>query len=425
MLSLTSTRTGRQFQAQDGRVLVGSASFCDVAVPTSRTPATLIFARYDGGWLVHDLQSQGILRNGEPTGQPIHMSFPVENGDIWTIGSEALQVHLSDEPVHPGLSGSLNSQCQVVVTESNGRKATIEFTKPATVIGAALYCDMPYPDEPRLEPQHFLVVSANGVWYLHSLISGGGSDGWQGFFRIDHRDSFDVGQLKFVFRLPARQKPDSAQAKPDTPTAPFVGNRMPAESAGHPVPVAQVDTNPNQSLLTSQQFQSSRIDPEVRQAAQDVLNKIKSLRLRPDPFRNPFSEFAARIRVWSKLPAVEQRFHKNERIHAFDEIGRLVEQVPWDRTLLLTFVRMCDAAGLDTICFHALRQMAQKDPRDPVVMRSLARISRHLAQEEPTYYSRSIRYWRDVLSQCPEDSRAIEDTIRGIMAEETERRIRR
>lgn len=428
MLSLTSTRTGRQFQAQDGRVVVGSATFCDFPVPTAGAPVALIFARYEGGWLVHDLQAPGILRNGEPTGQPNSMSFPVENGDIWTVGSETLQMHLSGEPVHPGLSDALSVDCHVVVTESDGRKATVAFTKPATVIGAALYCDIPYPEEPRLEPQHFLVISASGVWYLHSLISGGGSDGWQGFVRIDHRDSFDVGQLKFVFRFPARLKAEPAPAKPEQLPAEHVAKPVPAEwvrRSEQVEPVAQVDTNPNQSLLTSQQFQHSRIDPEVLQAAQEVLNRIKSLRLRPEQFRSPFSEFAARVRVWAKLPAVEQRFHQNERIHAFGEIGRLLEQVPWDRTLLLTFVRMCDAAGLDSICFHTLRQMAQKDPSDPIVTRSLARITRHLAAEEPTYYSKSIRYWRDVQSQSPDESRVIEETIRGIMAEQTERRIRR
>lgn len=403
--------------------------------------------------MAHDVQAQVVRQNGQEPEQ----SCLIRNGDLWQIGSEEFLSAVAGQPPESELSNAIESECSVTISVYHGLPICHCFGKTVTIIGNALYCDLTF-DEPRLQPQHYLIANVGGTWFLHSLVDSGGHDGWGGFYRVTNGEVFQVGRTQLKFHVRLRQ-PEAPAVPSPAVTAPEVahknatsGTATPAAAADSGIPVAGgvdatgqrsaepaqaesvrvpafvagVSSKPNASVQTSPGPNSvGATDQVVLRAAQDVLNKIKAMHLR---HRHQDGSLWGRIRrakLWLALRSVESEFAANARIRAFHKLEGLLEQDPGDRTLLLTFVRMCDAAGFDDICFHALRLMALRDPDDRIVTRALARICTHLGRSEPTYLDKAVRYWRDALKQSPDERMAIESTIRGILVHKTTRKYER
>ncbi len=453
MLTLKSRRSGIRHLAHDGRIVVGGAAFCDLKVAGCPSQAVLVIACYDQGWMAHDVQAQEVKKNGQKPAQ----SILIENGDLWQIGSDEFLCSVTGESPDSGLPVALESECLVKISGHQGLPICHRFEKAVTIIGNALYCDVTF-EEPRLQPQHYLIANVGGTWFLHSLVDSGGHDGWGGFFRVTNGESFQVGHTQLEFQVTVKE-PKSAAVSPvvetpkSVPAAAAVTFKVPEadesdaigrsiadiaripsadaeaglrEAAQMAGSVANVGTDPNAFVQTSHDpHPGGGQDPVVLRTAQDILNKIKALHLRQGHQDSSLSGRIRRARLWWELRSVESEFAANARIRAFNKLGTLLEQDPEDRTLLLTFVRMCDVAGFDNICFHALRLMALRDPNDRVVTRALARICSHLGQSEPTYFAKAVRYWRDAQKQSPEERPAIESTIRDILVNQTTKRYER
>ncbi|MEJ7594113.1 MAG: FHA domain-containing protein [Planctomycetaceae bacterium] len=419
MLKLTSLRSGVQHTALDGRVVVGGAAFCHIRVAGCPPQTVLVIARYDQGWIAHDVQAQVVRKNGEEPAQ----SSLIRNGDLWQIGSDEFQCEVTDESPDSNLSTAVDSECRVTISGHQGLPISHRFEKTVTIIGNALYCDLTF-EEPRLQPQHYLIARVGGTWFLHSLIDSGGHDGRGGFFSVRNGEAVQVGRTQLEFHVVPRQEVPVAHRV----NAPVQRTRQSAQAGPvmSPGATAGVGTNPNATVQISHDPNPGvRADPVVLRAAQDVLNKIKALHLRQQHRDSSLAGRIRRAKLWMALRSVESDFAANARIRAFNKLGRLLEQDSGDRTLLLTFVRMCDAAGFDDICFHALRLMSLRDPDDRMVTRALARICSHLGQSEPTYFDKAARYWRAVQKQSPDERAAIESTIRGIDARKTSKKYER
>ena len=429
MLSLTCRHSGQETRLHDGRIVMGGAAFCDIRVKNGSQQAVIIFAKYNSTWIAHNLLGESILKNGEPFRDRSNVS----TGDIWQIGSSEYQSIVWEE-VHDPVPPTKNlSECTLIVRGQHGDPLVFPVAKVETIIGSALYCDLSIT-EPRMKSQHFLVVSANGIWFLHSLLSGGGIDGQDGFSRIAHDDVVQVGRTRLEFRIRSRES--NTLKKLDSYDSATASKKLAVKNAEKPtpqtsvplerrIPQSFVETAPDVATQTAHAPAPIIVDAEVLRAAQGVLNRVKALHLSPRRSDGVLGDLKRRIVIWSELPHVETAFLLNAKISAFEKIGGLLEKDPWDRYLLMTFIRMCDLAGLDDICFHALRLLAQQEPTNDGVTRSLARLSRHMAGKEPTYFSKAIRYWKLLKQQSPSEESAIESTIRQILAEQAYLNIQR
>jgi hypothetical protein len=411
VLSLTSTQTGHEFQARDGRVVVGGANFCDIRVSNCPAYAVLLFVRYSDSWVAHNIDTDIHTDIVKKNGHTAPLSSEVRSGDKWQIGDDTLSVKVVDVLPPEETGPELQSECWVRIIGPTAEKKELPFLKPLTLIGSAASCDVTF-SEPRLEPRHFLIISTGGTWFLHSLTSGGGSDGLQGLNRLTNGLTFSIGRTQLEFRIQASRKPGGS------------GTNIPVQTAVGPHNALATDytASRNRSLPTAAADYPSA-DADVLIAAQEVLNKVKALLLMSHFRENRLRENLKQALSWMSIRAVEELFRRNAQVRAFRSIGSLLEKYPRDRTLLLTFARMCDIAGLDDICFHTLRLMAKLNPADTEVLRGLARISRHMAIREPTYYAKAIRYWQDVQKLSPQEYSAINSTIKAIMADHTNMRL--
>jgi hypothetical protein len=320
-------------------------------------------------------------------------------------------VELVDELPSEDTAPELLSDCTVRIIGASAEKKEHRFVKPQTLIGSSAACDLTF-SEPRLEPRHFLIISTGGVWFLHSLTSGGGHDGREGLFRLTNGDAFSIGRTRLEFQIQASRRPGGS------------GTNIPVQTAVGPYHNLEPDhPAPRNQAVPTLAAESLSVDSEVLLAAQEVLNKVKTLQLMSHFRENRLRETLKQALSWMSIRAVEELFRRNAQVRAFRSIGSLLEKYPRDRTLLLTFARMCDIAGLDDICFHTLRLMAKLNPADTEVLRGLARISRHMARREPTYYAKAIRYWQDVQKLSPQEYSAINSTIKAIMADHTNMRL--
>jgi len=401
MLTLASRTTlDKRYKIPQGRIVVGRAQFCDVQIPACSQDVSLIFARYPQGWIAHDLQCLDTKLNGKPIPQPAH----VVSGDLWEVGSEVFETTVSTELADSHLSSRDQIDCTIIVRNDQAVPVVHKISKSVTVVGHALYCDL-CVQEPQFRSQHFLIALSGVACFLHWLDRGGGPTGSGGFARVLDQQCVSIGRTEFKFQI---------------------GSKRPAKDR---TSSALVETIRDIEALVDSEATATHLDNAVREAAQNVYTRLKqSLRFRPRERAGVVAYLSRRITCWRSLSAVEEAFMENARVHAFTMIGSTLEQDPWDRTLILTFIRMCDVAGLDELCYRTLLLLVELDSKDLVAIRSLARICRHLGRREPSFYRKSIGYWRrmkKIRFPTEEDEnenkleiRAIEQKISDIKAEE-------
>ena len=158
------------------------------------------------------------------------------------------------------------------------------------------------------------------------------------------------------------------------------------------------------------------IDPELSVAATDVFRQLKALRMyHSEELQSGWSPIA-RFRNIQRLAKAEAEFVEGRQLAALNTIEELIASDPWNRQLILAFVRMCDVAGLHQLVLRTLGLLYRQNHDDVVVVKSMARVCFQLAGTDAQYFQVCIRYWRRVQELRPDERRAIESSIRSISA---------
>lgn len=454
MLTLTSLSTRQQVSRRDGRLVIGRDF--PLCLVTHSTP--LIFARYDDRWIAHPLDATTVCCNGKT----IRSAQVVVNGDLWEASGEKFQTQLvwepTDQPTNPN-SPRQKSSCKIRVSHSENNSKIYRLPKPEIVIGRSEFCDVQI-DDPRCEPRQLLICCVAGFWYLHDLSRGGGDDGFQGFLPIHDGEAVKIGRHKLEFLI---HQQVLVPAEPHTPDHPPKQDGSPPPPAAAPGPAivdaetvscesydtgklpgisppkvdaaasAAVDPAPSehaQSLekdphipattaqhpaIDEPDFPAAVPDEQCRAAAQAAFNLLASFsQMRPQRPRFFIDRWRNLAGVWTGIRTVEDACLEMRWSQAFEELQPLIRRAPFDKTLLLTFARMCEYSQFPDLCLQVLQILNQQYPNDHVVLRGLARITQCLGGQDPAQAKKAERYWRKVQQLCPAESREIENTIRTI-----------
>jgi hypothetical protein len=458
MLSLTLASTHRTLSRRDGRVVVG----CDVCPSGRQQAASLIFARYDHLWFAHSIATESVRCNDK---QPLPFQ-PVADGEVWEASGERFLLQIESEPIEAEVPRSEDFSCRIKLSISSDSSKIYSIQPPSIVIGRALFCDVRV-DDPRMAPQQAMICKVNGQWYFHDLTCGGGEYGFDGFELIATGEIRQLGRSRLEFIL---QKTAPAPAIVSSVTEEFIPGRTSvvaesteaeksavSEDTGDgrgetsetgPMPLSMASRTENSppvsttvnttadvaksgpdSTMTvralpesdengnSGNRQEAVPDENVRAAAQTCLNLITSIsQLRTLRRLSVWEQLRRKFNVWLGIRRAEKTFLERRRIKAFEELQTLIMLVPFDKSLMLTLARMCELSGLEDHCLHVLRILNERSPNDHIVLRSLARITLHLSEREPSYARKSEAYWKKVQELCPEEKRDIEATIRSIQS---------
>lgn len=161
------------------------------------------------------------------------------------------------------------------------------------------------------------------------------------------------------------------------------------------------------------------VDEELAAAAQDVFNTAKARQLMVPRTSGALQSLISGIKLAATLSRVEGDFMEGSRLRAMDRMKILLRESPWNRSLLMSFARMCDSGAMHNLCLHTLNLVHRQLPDDVVVLKSMARVSFLLARHEPRYFELSIRYWKRVQTLCPHEHNQITATIRNVSTEQT------
>jgi hypothetical protein len=418
MLTLTALSTHQQVSRRDGRLVIAH----DFPLHLADHTAALIFARYDDRWIAHPLDTSTVFCNQEPT----RSAQVVMDGDLWEAAGEKFQTQLTREPSDQSAGTPplrTKSSCKIRVSHSENKSRIYRLPKPEITIGRSRACDIQVEDS-RFEAQHLLICCVAGFWYMHDLSRGGGDDGFHGFFLIRNGEGVRIGLHRLEFVIQQRV---SDPAGADTETSTGDSN----ETRGFPeTPSSEEDSAKNDNggpdlapsvtvspLPATQETPATSVVPDdpCRTAAQTSFNLLFSFsRMRGRRPRFSLDRWRSRLVVWRGVQRVEDAFLEMRWIQAFEELQPLIRKAPFDRSLLLTFARMCELAQLPDLCLQVLQILNQQYPDDHIVLRGLARITQFLGEQDQPLAKRAERYWKHVQQLCPAESREIESTIRTI-----------
>ena len=410
MLQLTCNETGQAYSALQNRILlIGGARFCQCTLPEGQRVETAL-VRYPEGWVIHELQGSSVTRNGIA----IQGRSYVADGDVITCGNCSLRVSHS-VAAGPPSEPSSPRPCQLKITAAGGLAEEYEISTD-TLVGTYMLCDIRLPDNHSFKAKHCLIASSQNNWYVVDLTGSGGlhnSQRWQNVIRVVHNDSAQIGELKLSFQL----HPDSCREIPQT-----------TQESSETGQIQNLDTDVESERLMAAATPTTprpRTDSDpVAKTAQEVFNNVRARHLVTMQPGNDFARLLKRTAIIPKQAEAERSFMSGYKESALQMLGKLLADDPWNRQLLITFARMCDAIGMHHLCLSILNVLQRMNRDDTDVLKSIARVALCLAEEEPRYYSLSIQYWKQVRARLPAESTAIESIIRDISARQAIRRNR-
>jgi hypothetical protein len=436
MLRLQSDTSTIPLATARRTVLIGSASYCQVRVPELPRVAA-VAVRYTDYWMLHNLHDVPVRCNG----LDVEHCMVVSDGDRWEVGPFTATVLLENESTISPKAHDRGQLCTLTITDAQG---SIEYElRRDALIGHAPDCEILLPPQRRLKPKHCLLTCQGNRWHLIDLTGRGGIRKrihWDEWIILNDGDEITLEPLRIAVRLrlpPTRQRSPEAtidflggppedepspggswssdaegtRASPEGAPPLAKAPAIEPESPSRPE-TAAIDVAPTQTALPV------RDQRKVREVAQSTYNMVKSTHLLHARPKRSLGLLRLRLHSLIACRHVEDDFLGGNTERAFRAMAHLLERDAWNRSLLMTFARMCDAAGFDELCLYVLIRMHQLDPDDSVVNRSLARICGHLGvKTDSRFLGKSIEFWNLVCRQHPEEADAIQLTIDTLKSE--------
>ena len=161
---------------------------------------------------------------------------------------------------------------------------------------------------------------------------------------------------------------------------------VPGEAVLQAHPTVILEKDPHIPATTAQHpaidepdFPAAVPDEQCRAAAQAAFNLLASFsQMRPQRPRFFIDRWRNLAGVWTGIRTVEDACLEMRWSQAFEELQPLIRRAPFDKTLLLTFARMCEYSQFPDLCLQVLQILNQQYPNDHVVLRGLARITQCL-----------------------------------------------
>ncbi len=437
MLQLLDEIAGEQYHpSPDGVMLIGSDRHCHCRLAEIPRVAAVLVRFDEDDWVLYDVRSSTLQLNGHAVSSGVALC----DGDLLQLAQVRLRV-LGMKPLRRDRCGHLStSPCSVECTAADGATLSAELHE-SCLIGTAQICGLVFPPSSRLKTRQCLVVPHNHRWFLVNLTAGlcqhVGGRKWQWVSEVQDKDVVRLGHLRVSFRLNIASREvetDSGARNVDTDPAQAIFNPATAASAvrgdfekksdEESVSCPTADGTPEINVAGPKvgvpplEVAPIQIDDELVASAQDIFNTIKARQLVVPPTAGMFEKLSRGLRQAGELAGSETDFVEGRRLRALSRLKKLLSESPWNRSLLMSFARMCDIAGLLNLCLQTLNLVHRQLPKDVVVLKSMARVSLQLAKNEPRYYELSTRYWKRVQSLCPQEHHQITTTIRNISAEQ-------
>ncbi len=441
VLQLVDEITSDQYHPNsEGVLLIGKDKHCqcrDADIP--KIAAALVrFGDHD--WVLYDVRSSTLLVNG----RAVATGFPLCDGDLLQIADLRLRV-IGMRPLRRDRTDHQEVlPCAAEFTAADGTTQALQLHETC-LIGTAQVCSVIFSPLSRLKTRHCLLVPYAQRWFVVNLTSGmaqhTGGRKWKAMAEAQNKDVVQIGHLRVLLSIAISQRdsethygvqdgdtdPVSSIARP-TITGPTAANTSePTDKAANDTEQPRRDSNgyidgtaaDAASRALRDEAAGVPIDDELAAAAQDVFNTLKARQLIVPRIAGILHSLTSAIKLAAPLSLAEQDFTEGRRLLAMARIKTLLQDLPWNRSLLMSFARMCDCAGLHNLCLHTLNLIHRQRPDDVVVLKSMARISFILARHEPRYFELSIKYWKRVQPLCPQEHLQITTTIRNISTEQT------
>lgn len=441
MLQLVDEITSDQYHpTKEGVLLIGKDKHCQCRYADIPKIAAALVRFGDQDWILYDVSSSTLLVNG----RTVSTGFALCDGDLIQIAHVRLRI-VGMTPIRRDRSDHQDiSPC---VAECAGADGTVQTLKllAACLIGTAQVCGMVFSPSSRLKTRHCLLVPYGQHWFLVNLTSGmaqhAGGRKWQTMAEVRDNDVIRIGHLQLSMSIPVAQRDgETRSGVQDGDTDPVRSIVRPALAGPSDARVndstSKAEIDPAQALWKSNgtidattvdvaspsvryEVAEVPIDEEFSSAAQDAFNTAKARQLMVPRTDGVLHRITSAINLAARLSDAEFDFVEGRRLLAMERMKTLLKDLPWNRSLLMSFARMCDSGGLHSLCLHTLNLVHRQMPEDVVVLKSMARICLLLARHEPRYFELSIKYWKRVQVLCPQEHHQIIATIRNVSTEQT------
>jgi hypothetical protein len=378
-----------------GRLLIGSATHCDLQRDEFEVPVAAVAASYGGAWRMHPLRSVSLRCNGAD----VQHATAMLPGQTWSIGPVSFRV--LSAPSRPD-RGEV-PRCSIKFERVTDHRPfdIVSLSTTEFLVGSSGICDLQATRTLKLESRHALLTCQSGEWYVHDLTGQGGVTGdypWSTMARLCHGDEVTIGRLRFT--VTCFDRPRGVTATEDTQQA------ANTQVAAPPV----MDDRP--PLMGA--------DEQSRMLLRMLIELISRAREQQEC---PPVTMSLVLRRWGRAAAVAAIEHQAVTGFvepALQQLRTLLEQDPWDNRLLLTAARIADAAHWDEQCLRLLTLIERSDPRSTLAIRAQARLLTHLGQQQPSLLKKAIGLWRRVVHAAPSEESAIQRTIQDLEVTLTE-----
>jgi|GEM_PF-6336227 len=441
VLQLVDEITSEQYHpTAEGVLIIGHDKHCQCRYSDIPKVAAVLVRFEDHDWILYDVRSSIVQVNGTtvPTG------FALCDGDLLQIADVRLRI-VGMKPLRRDRTDHQSkSSCMAECTAADGTTQTSKLNE-ACLIGTAKVCGMVFSNLSRLKTRHCLIVPYMQRWFVVNLTAGmaqhAGGPKWQTMAEIREKDVVRIGHLTVSMSIAVLQRDgethsgvqDSDTDPVQSIVKPAITGRAEAEAfrplektAKAYVPFRSDGSESYDGTAAEVADHALRLEPAeipidevLSAAAQDVFNTAKARQLMVARTSGVLQSLTSGIKLAARLARLEEDFVDGRRLLALERMKSLLRDFPWNRSLLMSFARMCDSGGLPNLCLHTLNLVHRQLPNDVVVLKCMARISFLLARHEPRYFELSIKYWKRVQVLCPQEHHQITSTIRNISTEQT------